>query len=320
MKPTYQDHDFGITTIDTAYLRPQLAASHLIVENGHAAFIDTGTNYSVEHLLAVLQDKNIPLEQVDYVIVTHVHLDHAGGAGQLIQQLPHAQLVVHPRGAPHLMEPSRLMAGVKAVYGEEKTHTLYGELPPIPAERVIQAGEHYELDFQGRTLLFLDTPGHARHHFCVWDEHSSSVFSGDTFGLSYRVFDTEQGAFIYPTTTPVQFDPGALHASIDRLMTLPVKQFFLTHYGKVDAHLQALADTQHQLIDEFVGLVRKHSDKGEQRHACIMEDMIAVLLSRLQAHGCQLPEAEMRDWLSMDVELNVQGLEFWWDKTQAIVS
>ncbi len=318
MNSLYEDQDFGISILDTGYLRARLAASYLLVEQGHAAFIDTGTNASVRHLLSVLREKNIAPEQVDYVIVTHVHLDHAGGAGLLMQQCPNAQLVVHPRGAPHMIDPSRLMAGVEAVYGKTQTEALYGQVQPIDGERVIQAGEHFELDFQGRLLLFLDTPGHALHHFCVWDAFSRSLFTGDTFGLSYRHFDSAQGAFIFPTTTPVQFDPGALHASIKRLLELKPQHMFLTHYGKLSGDLAAFAEELHYLIDEFVRLVRLASEHGEQRHAFLTEQMMVLLLARLQAQGCSLSEAECRSYLAMDVELNAQGLEFWWDKTQAI--
>ncbi len=322
MNNLYQDHDFGISTIDTAYLRPQLAASHLIVQNAHAAFVDTGSNFSVPNLLRVLAEKSITHDHVDYVIVTHVHLDHAGGAGKLMQLFPNAQLVVHPRGAPHIMEPSRLMAGVEAVYGKQRSAQLYGEVLPVDAERVIQAGEHFELDFQGRLLLFLDTPGHAKHHFCVWDESSRSIFSGDTFGLSYPAFDTPKGAFILPTTTPVQFDPGALHASLRRLMELNPAQIFLTHYGKVDRDLPRLADDQHELIEEFVRLTRIACEQStkQARHACLVERITVLLLERLEAHGCTLPATDSQALLEMDIELNAQGLAFWWDRTQAIVS
>ena len=117
--PAWQDHPFNISTTDAGFLRPGLAASHLLIENNHAVYIDVGTNHSSSRLLAALSAKNIPREHVDYVIVTHIHLDHAGGAGKLMQLLPNAQLVVHPRGARHLIDPSKLIAGATVVYGEE---------------------------------------------------------------------------------------------------------------------------------------------------------------------------------------------------------
>jgi glyoxylase-like metal-dependent hydrolase (beta-lactamase superfamily II) len=310
---TIQDHPFGITTIDTGFVRPRLAASHLLIENNHAAFIEVGTNFSTPHLLAALQAKNIPVENVDYVIVTHVHLDHAGGAGKLMQALPNARLIVHPRGARHLIDPSKLVAGATAVYGEDHFKTLYGEIIPIPAERVIEAGDEYLIDFQGRPLVFVDTPGHARHHFCIFDERSHSFFTGDTFGISYREFDTKQGIFIFATTTPVQFEPLELHNSINRLLSYHPNQMYLTHYGKV-TEVPKLADKLHDSIDHQVTLVESLADSGDQCHPLLVEALWKYFFGEIRQLGCTLPEKTCRELLAMDIELNAQGLEVWWEK------
>src|SRR5262249_17777750 len=182
---------------------------------------------------AALSQKNLSVDAVDYVILTHVHLDHAGGAGALMRELPNARAVVHPRGVRHMIDPSQLIAGATAVYGAEEIDRSYGTLVPIPAERIITADDGHAVDLAGRELLCIDTPGHARHHLSVWDARSRAFFPGDTFGLSYREFDTDQGAFILPTTTPVQFDPAALHASIERMLSYGPEQMFLTHYSRV---------------------------------------------------------------------------------------
>ena len=174
MQPS--DYPDGVTTIDAAYVRPGFAASHLLVENGYAAFIDTGTTLSVPLLLKVLEDKGISQEKVTHVMHTHVHLDHAGGAGVLIQESPNAVLVIHPRGARHMIHPEKLIAGTVTVYGEEKTQKLYGKIFPVPEERVLIAEDESRIDFHGRSLLFLDTPVHARHDYCVIDESTNSLF------------------------------------------------------------------------------------------------------------------------------------------------
>ena len=216
--PPFEELGHGITAIDTGYVRPFFDASHLVVENGRAAFVDVGTGHSVSGLLAALEAKGLPPGAVDYVIVTHVHLDHAGGAGEMMRRLPQARLVVHPRGARHMVDPSRLWAGASAVFGEEFVLRSYGAPVPVEASRIVEAKDGFTLELGGRPLRFLDTPGHARHHFCVWDEASRSMFTGDTFGLSYPELASARGAFILPTTTPVQFEPEALLASIDRLV------------------------------------------------------------------------------------------------------
>ena len=306
------DFNHGISAIDTGFFRPQFDASHLIVENGRAAFVDTGTNYSVPRLLAELEAKRLPVEAVDYVILTHVHLDHAGGAGLLMQQLPNARAVIHPRGVRHMVDPGALIAGATAVYGADEVQASYGDLVPIPAERIITANDGHRVDLAGRGLLCIDTPGHARHHICIWDARSGAFFPGDTFGLSYREFDTDKGAFILPTSTPVQFEPEALHASIDRMLGFKPQQMFLTHYSRV-TEVERLAGDLHEQIDAMVAIARKHAGDPD-RHTRIMEDLAQLYISRVRAHGCTLDDAGIRDVLVMDIELNAQGLEVWLDR------
>lgn len=306
------DFGHGISAIDTGFFRPRFDASHLIVEDGRAAFVDTGTNYSVPRLLAELGDKRIPVDAVDYVILTHVHLDHAGGAGLLMQQLPNARAVLHPRGVRHMADPSALIAGATAVYGAEDVRRNYGELVPIPAGRIITANDNHRIDLAGRELLCIDTPGHARHHICIWDARSRAFFPGDTFGLSYREFDTDQGAFILPTSTPVQFEPEALHASIDRMLGFGPQQMFLTHYSRVTG-VERLARDLHEQIDAMVVIARKHATDAD-RHARIMEDLAQLYIARVRAHGCTFDDARIREVLVMDIELNAQGLEVWLDR------
>jgi len=308
-----QDLPHGITTIDTGYCRPGFDASHLLVEKDQAALVDVGTAFSVPRLLQVLDAKGVAREAVRYVMVTHVHLDHAGGAGSLLRNLPNARLVVHPRGAPHMIDPAKLIAGATAVYGEERFSALYGEIVPVAAERVITAPDNFELSLGGRPLLFLDTPGHARHHYCIYDAVSRGMFSGDTFGLSYREFDSEKGPFVFPTTTPVQFDPEALHASIERLLSFNPARMYLTHYGCIEI-VPRLADDLHAMIDAFVGLAREVAAANHGRHGALVAGLDGLLLDALRAHGCGLPTARMRELLAVDVDLNAQGLEIWLNK------
>lgn len=308
-----QHHAHGIHTLDAEYLRPGLAAIHLIIESGHAAIVDTGTHQAVPRVLAALADLGVAPEAVDYVIVTHVHLDHAGAAGALLQACPNAKLVVHPKGARHLIDPAKLVAGSMAVYGEAVFRELYGDIIPAPEERVIEADDGYRLDFHGRRLDFIDTPGHARHHFCVHDHASNSLFTGDTFGISYREFDVDGIPFLFPTTTPVQFEPEALHASIDRLLAVGAEAAFLTHYGRITG-LGELAPGLHGLIDEFVALTRAAPGEGVARHAWLKQALEGCLMARLDAHGCALDEATCHALLANDVELNAQGLLVWCDR------
>src|SRR5690242_5456749 len=309
--PGLTDYDNGISAIDADYLRPGLAAIHLIVENGQAALVDTGTSSSVPGVLEVLQKKNLAPADVAYVFVTHIHLDHAGGAGEFMRHLPKAKLVVHPRGARHMADPARLVASAMTVYGEAEFKRMYGDIHPIDASRIIEAPDEFRLDFNGRPLLFLDTPGHARHHYCIFDERSNSFFTGDTFGLSYREFDVDGMEFVFPTTSPVQFDPLAAHASLDKLMGYEPVHAFLTHYGRI-GHLSRHAAELHELIDAHVNIARRLRHVPD-KHKAMVKELGNLLLERVIVHGCKFPEAEIRDLLSLDVGLNVQGLESWVD-------
>ncbi len=310
--PRMIDLDHGVTTIDVEYQRVGMAASHLVVDDGRAAFIETGTSRSTPILLEALRRKGIERDQVDWVLVTHVHLDHAGGAGTLMRELPRAKLVVHPRGARHMVDPTQLIAGATVVYGEEEIARTYGEIAPVPAKRVVEAAEGDAIDLGSRTLRFLDTPGHARHHYCVHDEAAEGVFTGDCFGLSYREFDTAAGPWIFPTTTPVQFDPVALHHTIDRLMALAPRYAYLTHFGRV-GDLEPLARRLHDTIDREVAIGVDLAGAPE-RHAAIVSALMDLYLHQLREHGCRLAEADIRDLLALDVDLNAAGLEIWLDK------
>jgi len=306
------NYDNGISAIDTGFFRPRFDASHLLVENGRAAFIDVGTNHSVPLLLDALAEKGILRTAVDFVILTHVHLDHAGGAGALMRELPNARAVVHPRGVRHMIDPSQLIAGATAVYGADEIQRSYGTLIPIAADRVITAADGHVVELAGRELLCIDTPGHARHHLSVWDARSHAFFPGDTFGLSYREFDTDKGAFILPTTTPVQFDPAALKASIERMLSFRPRQMFLTHYSRV-TYLERLARDLFEQIDAMVQIALAQATQAD-RHAAIMTALADLYVSRARAHGCALSDARVRELLAMDIELNAQGLEVWLDK------
>ncbi len=302
----------GIHTIDTAFQRDHFDAAYLIVEQGRGAFVDCGTNHSVPRLLDALQQVGLAPGDVDFLIVTHVHLDHAGGAGLLMQHLPSATLVAHPRAAPHLVDPAKLIAGATAVYGEEEIQRSYGAIQPVPEARVRVVEDGETVVLAGRPLLSIDTPGHARHHHCLWDARSRCWFTGDTFGLSYRELDGPQGAFILPTTTPVQFEPSALKASIARMLTYAPDGMYLTHYGRVD-DVARPAQALYEQIDAMVAIADACEGRAD-RHRCIAAGLSALCLER--AHGLRVPLADedVLRLLAMDIELNAQGLGVWLDR------
>ncbi len=313
MKPILVEYEAGITCIDAMYVQPGHACCYLMVENGHAAFIDTGTGNSVPYLLETLKLKNLNVEDVDYVIPTHVHLDHAGGAGLLMSKLPNAKLVIHPRGAQHMIDPERLITGTIAVYGEEKFKHYYGEIIPIDEQRVIVAKDEHEIKLANRILKFLDTPGHARHHFCVYDQTSEGFFTGDTFGLSYKELDNEDGAFILPTTTPVQFEPDAWQNTLTRMLDHQPKNMYLTHFGRV-TEIDRLATQLREGIDEYTNIARSclnSENSSDNREQTIKEIITKHLQTNLRQRYTENEVAEFTELFDSDLDLNAAGLEVW---------
>ncbi|TDU28319.1 hydroxyacylglutathione hydrolase [Panacagrimonas perspica] len=302
----------GIHAIDSGYVRPRLDAIHLIVEKGRAAFVDTGTGLSVPRMLEALARLGLGVDAVDYVILTHVHLDHAGGAGLLMRSLPHATAVVHPRGAPHMLDPSKVWAATLEVYGEERARRDYGELVPIPRERLIEGTDGSSVSLAGRKLTFIDTPGHAKHHFCVHDEQARAIFAGDTFGISYRELDQGGEQFIFPSTTPTQFDPPALHASIDKLLALQPRAIYLTHYSEITGIPQKGVDL-HRLVEAHaqLGLQWEGCADAAQRAAGLAAGVERMAIDEARRVGGD--PAQWTQVLDNDIALNAQGIGSWLD-------
>ncbi len=301
----------GVYCIDTDYQRPGLAACYLIREGDRLGFVDTGTAQALPRLLDAVASLGLTTEQVDYVIPTHVHLDHAGGAGDLMAVCPNARLVAHPNAAPHLIDPSRLTAGATAVYGEEAFARDFGRITPVPEARVMVAEDGTEIDLNGRTLTFIDTPGHANHHGCVLDSRSQGIFTGDTFGIAYKDLDTAQGPLLFAPTTPVAFDPGAWQRSLDRILALAPRVAYLTHFCRLDdpaTHLGTLRESIRYLADLALA---EESASDDQRLGRLRAAVDAYLLGRARQNACELPDERVRELLAVDIELNAQGLEVW---------
>ena len=309
-------HPDGIYALDSGYGRPQMAAIHLIVHNGRVAVVDTASNASLPLVLSALDRLGIGVEAVDWVLLTHIHLDHAGGAGSLMQALPNARLVVHPRGVRHMIDPSKLWEGTVAVYGVERATALYGRLLPVEAARIVAATDGLEIGLAGRRLRILDTPGHARHHVCIWDEKARAFFTGDTFGLSYRELDVEGRAFIMPTTTPTHFDPQAMHDSIDRMLAHEPRSMYLTHYSRV-TEVERLGADLHRLIDTMVAVACAARGQGAARQAEIQSGLEQVVREETARQHWALSEEAALELLRLDMELSAQGLGVWLDSRQA---
>jgi glyoxylase-like metal-dependent hydrolase (beta-lactamase superfamily II) len=204
------------------------------------------------------------------------------------------------------------MEGVRAVYGSEVADRDYGELVPVPEERVTTTSDGMVATLGGRPLRFMDTPGHARHHHCIWDEASRGWFTGDTFGIAYPELHTPKGPYVVPATAPVQFDQEALHESIKRLLAQRPTQMFLTHFGAV-AHPEQLSVQFLSQVDAMVDAARSLA-LVPNRHEQLKRAFADIYIAELRRSGSTQSESFLREILATDIELNAQGLGAWLNK------
>jgi len=311
--PVYDSLHDGIYTVDAAHVRDQLASIYILQQGDEVAIIDTGTRHSLENIQTTLNHLGIDKNQVKYVIPTHIHLDHAGGAGGLMQLFEQARLIIHPRGARHMIDPGRLIAGSIAVYGESLFHQLYGEIIPVDKDRVDVANDLDRFYLESRELLFIDTPGHASHHFCIYDDQSQGVFSGDTFGLAYPPVKHHPRGLI-PTSSPVQFNPDTMLSSIDRLLSYQPKWMYLTHYGAIDRPAERSVGLK-QWISEYVELCERLEPRDSDAEQKLESEMRKMIFSKLSDDD-SLDQDKLAYLLNTDIKLNSQGLAIWWRSLQ----
>jgi glyoxylase-like metal-dependent hydrolase (beta-lactamase superfamily II) len=297
-------------TIDCEPQQPGYVASYLRVAGAECAFIETYTTHALPHMLAELARVGRRPEDVRYVVVTHAHLDHAGGASALLKACPKATLLAHPRAARHLIDPSKLVASATQVYGEEHFRKVYGTIDPIPEGRVraLEDGDAFELG--DATLRVHHTAGHAKHHFVVDDETLDTVFTGDTFGLVYPQLQ-RSGLFVIASTSPTDFDGPAAHKSVDLVLKLGRKTVCPTHFGAV-THPEAVAEQLHRWIDRSMTWQADAAASGLDAAGMSQHIAHEIKDALLKAARAQHLGLSSEDWalLKLDVELNADGLAF----------
>jgi hydroxyacylglutathione hydrolase len=306
----------GIHTVDSILGgRPGRSAIHLVVDHGRVAVIDAASNASVPHILTVLARMGIRPDVVDWVILTHLHLDHAGGAGSLMCALPGARLVIHPRGARHMANPARLWEQAASLYGAEQTFRLYGRLTPVDECRITPSRDGMELPLGERVLRVFDAPGHAPHHIVVWDERARAFLTGDAFGVSYREFDVDGRAFAFPTFPPGHFDPGDMIRAIDAMLAREPEAMYLSHYGRVTG-VERLAADLFRLIHAQVAIARAARGDGVARHVEILAGLEQLLREECARQRWALDEEDSLALLRTHLGVNAQGLGMWLDRVR----
>lgn len=299
----------SVTTIDCEYLdHPGFAAAYLVREGSRAAFVETNTNRAVPRLLEALHASGLTEADVELVIITHVHLDHAGGASALMAACPNATLLAHARAARHVIDPAKLVKSARAVYGDDAFRAMYGEILPVPEARVRSMADGEQVALGSRTLTFLHTRGHADHHASILDSGSNGVFTGDSFGLVYPALQ-QSGLFAIPSTSPTDFDAEEAKKSLERIVATGAERVFLTHFGE-HRELAAIAAQLRAQLDDYGAIVEDayaRGLEGDALEAFCRERVRAIFDRVLGERGLG---GDARALLAMDEDLNGQGIAF----------
>lgn len=299
----------GIVPVECHYLQEGITTAFVIAEGNAAAIVDTSTARAAPYILDALAGLGLSGGNVEYIIVTHAHLDHCAGAPELAQLCPNATIICHPLAARHLIDPSRLVQGAKMLYGEKRFESIYGEIPPVDAGRIRNVADEEELRLGSRSLTFLHTRGHADHHLCVHDSRSGAVFTGDSFGLAYPMLQKGNRPFLYPATTPTDFDAAQARLSVRRITSLQPTRLYLAHYGiwedieEGERQMLYALDRIERIYDQA-----RHScaDGKAMRHYCANEFM-RFLQEEISGRNLELSPQQW-ELLQFDIEMNSLGV------------
>jgi glyoxylase-like metal-dependent hydrolase (beta-lactamase superfamily II) len=292
------------TIIDTMmHGREGITAAFVVRGDDATALVETGPRSSIDHVLAGLEAAGI--EQLDWIVVTHIHLDHAGAAGTLAKRFPEARVAVHPVGAPHLVDPSKLWASASRIYGDDMER-LWGGIDALPEDRIEILKDGDSIDLGGRRLTALETPGHASHHHAYQDDGTALVFTGDALGVSPRGMSAFR-----PATPPPEFDLEVALASIERIRTCGATSLWLTHFGPSDVPVEEACHKASEVLQTWAGWVeeaRSHSTELDEVTRMVQERSRAELESKLS-------EAEAdRMEMTTSYRMNVSGYMRYFDK------
>ena len=219
-----------------------------VVRGEKTALVETGPKTSAEHVLHGLAENGI--ETVDWIVLTHIHLDHAGAAGTLLRRFPEARVAVHGVGAPHLVDPAKLWSSAARIYGDDMER-LWGGIDPIPQDRIRVLEDGDEIELGGRSLRAVETPGHAYHHHCYLDSETGTLFTGDAVGVRLADLPT-----VRPATPPPEFHLEKAIASIDRVRELGATSLCLTHFGPAPDDPATICDQATDALQRWATWVR----------------------------------------------------------------
>ncbi|HJR46125.1 MAG TPA: MBL fold metallo-hydrolase [Actinomycetota bacterium] len=293
------------TIIDTHMHGFEGITGAFLLRGEQTALVETGPRSSVEHVFAGLESAGV--ENLDWIVVTHIHLDHAGAAGTIARRFPGARVAVHPVGAPHLVDPSKLWKSASRIYGEAMDR-LWGGIDPIDEDRIRVVADGDVIDLGGRTLTAIETPGHASHHHAYADDATGILFTGDAMGVSPRGIDAFR-----PATPPPEFHLETCLASIERIRRIAPRALWLTHYGPADVTVDEACDEATDVLNRWAAWVRdgrKQSSELDEVTAIVQEHARAELENRLDEQEAARMEG------TTSYRMNVSGYMRYFDKKE----
>ncbi len=289
----------SIMALDNVWMgRPRSIAAGLLESDGHLAVVDPGPGSTLETLRQQLQAHGIGVGELDAILLTHIHLDHAGATGSLVRENPRLAVYVHKNGAPHMLDPSKLLASAKRLWPND-LQLLFGEALPVPAEnlRILEGGENLTLG--SRKLEVVYTPGHASHHVSYFDKTEGVAFVGDTAGV--RI---EGNSFVMPATPPPDIDLGIWDASFAAILERKPARLFLTHFGFSDnpsEHILLFRERLHRWAALTAEILRTAASDS-----AAMESFISATRAEISQH---LPAGEAEHYaFSAGLNLSFLGL------------
>jgi glyoxylase-like metal-dependent hydrolase (beta-lactamase superfamily II) len=301
--------DNGVITIDCHDVTAQFAAAYLVIDGGEAAFIESNTSKAVPYLLAALKAAGGTPEMVKYIIVTHAHLDHAGGTGRLLAACANAVVVAHPGVAGHLMHPLMLIMSTRGVFGAETFERRFSGTLAVAADRILTVQDGEEIRVGNRVLRLMSTPGHTTHHYCVHEQDRASIFTGDSFGAAFSFLGKSGRRLLFPLTPPTDFDLAATLDSLDKIAATRASRAYLTHFGPC----HDLADGRAQLERDL--LACSAIAERVQNRSYGEKALGAECHREFRDHYCRLLQRENKDltiaeWQVLDGEIRINARGF----------
>ena len=298
----------NVYCVDVHYPTASRTCVYLIQQNNKFLMIDCGTALSVHYIEKTLQELNASLADLEIILLTHVHLDHSSGSGTIMQKNDSVKLWAHPRGSRHLIDPSRLLKAAFDVY-QKPIKEMVGEVIPCPASRVFKAEDKQIIDFYGKKLQIIFSPGHAKHHFSVFDLEQKIYFAGDNAGASYRQWDSNGDVFGFPPTSANQFDPQAWYDSLQDIKKLNPSKICLTHFGEL-TQVESLVLQLEKWLEKCVAIAEKNKAKTDRANK-IFNDLQDEIASELMARKPSWKKEDIADWMAGDVHIATVGLDVW---------